>query len=461
MKLRLLFLFFFVTLGLPAFAAAQTNFIVGATSGSTTTATTTQRSPRPVCIITANPGAVYVGQSVTLRWDSRYATGGTITAVGSVGPSGAQGVIPTASANTFSGTFTGPGGTGTCAVQVSILQGNGGGFGGGTGGGNGGTDGVLAPIQIRTGAGLIPCSGTDCQACHLAGLAQNIINWLVGISIPLAAAMFAYAGVIYFTAGSGGMLGKIESAHKIFKNVGIGFVIVITAWLGIQTILKTVLAPGFYSSWNTIQCVRNDLRPMNKSISEFVGLLPGLNTSVQPTTYSNYNSLYSAGTVECESGSTWNQGALNCEACSGTGADRTCEITAPRSVTINSNANIGDRAATYYGTDTSSGPGDGRTACAWAVNNILRSEGIAPIDENLVANMESQLNGGRGTPVLPSDAQRGDIVVWKTDEVSHVGICYNANCSEVVSNSSNNHSFNNISGQVFQGVQGRIYRVNR
>ena len=293
MKLRLLFLFFFVTLALPAIAAAQT--------GSTTTS---QKPPRPVCSITASPGAVYVGQSVTLRWSSQYATGGTITSLGSVGPSGIQGVIPTARSNTFQGTFTGPGGTGTCAVQISILQGSGAGFGG-EGGAGSGTD--LAPVvstKIRTGTGLIPCTGTDCQACHLAGLAQNIINWLVGISIPLAAAMFAYAGVIYFTAGSGGMLGKIDSAHKIFTSVGIGFLIVITAWLGIQTILKAVLAPGFYQSWNTIQCVSLGQRvgadPNNPiSVNSWLSTtLPFLRTDVAQTVPSSANFNPSTGCIQ-------------------------------------------------------------------------------------------------------------------------------------------------------------------
>ena len=287
MKLRLLFLFFFVTLALPAIAAAQT--------GSTTTS---QKPPRPVCSITASPGAVYVGQSVTLRWSSQYATGGTITSLGSVGPSGIQGVIPTARSNTFQGTFTGPGGTGTCAVQISILQGSGAGFGG-EGGAGSGTD--LAPVvstKIRTGTGLIPCTGTDCQACHLAGLAQNIINWLVGISIPLAAAMFAYAGVIYFTAGQAGWLGKIDDAHKIFTSVGIGFLIVITAWLGIQTILKAVLAPGFYQNWNTIQCVADSQRPTDKTVQDFIGLLPGLRTDVAQTVPSSANLNPSTGCLQ-------------------------------------------------------------------------------------------------------------------------------------------------------------------
>lgn len=276
MKLRLLFLFFFVALALPATAAGAT--------------TTTQTAPKPLCTISAKPSSVYLGQTITLTWDSQYATGGTITSLGSVPPSGIQGVIPTAYTSTYVGSFTGSGGVGTCYVTVGIMQGN---------GGDGGIDGAggsavttplspTSPTAVPAGTvskptGLIPCSGTDCQACHLAGLAQNIINWLVGISIPLAAAMFAYAGIMYFTAGTTGALGKYEDAHKIFKNVGFGFLIVICAWLGIQTILKTVLSPGFYQSWNTIQCIDNGLRPTNKTVGQLLSLLPGLNTVVPAT----------------------------------------------------------------------------------------------------------------------------------------------------------------------------------
>ena len=73
--------------------------------------------------------------------------------------------------------------------------------------------------------------------------------------------------------------------------------------------------------------------------------------------------------------------------------------------------------------------------------------------------MEQELRAGRGYSVSTADAQAGDIVVWKTDTVSHVGICYNENCSQVVSNSSANATFTNISGTTFLGVPGRIYRV--
>lgn len=287
MKLRALFLFFVLTLVLPAVASAQLNVNTTNTSTSSATSTRLQTPPKPACVLSASPGSAYVGDTVTLTWSSRDATGGTITSLGAVGPSGKQGVIPTANANTFVGTFTGPGGTGTCSVTVGIIQGSGGAGSGATGGATTGSVSPGGSTQIRTGTGLIPCNGVDCQACDLATLGQRIINWLVGISIPLAAAMFAWAGIIYFTSGIDGGWNERTKARKIFTSVGIGFLIVLCAWLGVQTILKTILAPGFYQSWNSIQCVDQNRRPTNKTIQDALGAIPFLNslsTKVPATT---------------------------------------------------------------------------------------------------------------------------------------------------------------------------------
>ena len=245
-------------------------------------ATTTPITQKPYCTLSASRSAVELGKTVNLSWQSQYATQGFITSIGTVGTNGMQGVIPTGSGTTYVGTFTGPGGTGNCSITISIIQPN----------GIVPEPDKLPPSQSADSPttlppandimlsntqskGLIPCSGIDCQACHLASLAQRIINFLIGLSIPLAAAMFAYAGVIYFTSG---VVDKIEKAHKIFKSVGIGFMIVLGAWLGIQTVLKTILADEYYKSWNTIQCVGAGARPMDKTIGQLLSVLPGLNT---------------------------------------------------------------------------------------------------------------------------------------------------------------------------------------
>jgi len=123
-------------------------------------------------------------------------------------------------------------------------------------------------------------------------------------------------------------------------------------------------------------------------------------------------------------------------------------------------------AISYYGTNTSSGPGNntngtgGQLACAWSVNNILTQAGIAPLDANSVQGMENALTSGRGTLVSQSAATAGDIVIEGND--GHVGICMNDGCTQVLSNSSSNGSFSWKSGVNFSGNGGtsRIYAIN-
>ncbi len=309
-------------------------------------------------------------------------------------------------------------------------------------------------------AGLVPCglngdAAATCNICTFGQLLQNIINFAIGLSIPLSAVLFSYAGWLYFSNREN--TSQIEKAHRIFTTVFIGFCIAIGGWLIVQTVLKT-LAPG-YQSWTTFTCNNADRAGSGAPGSKNPNLtdlfqqsgLPGL-TSVAPPPMGGSLS----GTV-CPGGSSPSV-TENGNVCVGSNGAITPAQYANAGAANNA---IAAGAAAYYGTDTSSGPGGGNVACAWAVNNILQKEGIPSIDGNLVADMQTQLQNGRGTPVDLANAQAGDIVIWKTDTVSHVGICYNANCSQVVSNSSNSASFTNISGTTFQGVPGNIYRVNK
>jgi hypothetical protein len=123
---------------------------------------------------------------------------------------------------------------------------------------------------------------------------------------------------------------------------------------------------------------------------------------------------------------------------------------------------ISASAISYFGTNTSGGPGNGTVSCAWAVNNVLAQAGIAPLDSNSVQSMENALTSGRGTQVDPSQAQPGDIVIQAQD--GHVGVCMNVGCTQVLSNSSSNASFSWVSDTSFSpsysGGPGRIYQVN-
>lgn len=75
------------------------------------------QAPKPTCVIYA-PSAS--GRSVNLAWQSANATQGSITGVGSVGPSGTRAVVPLPPATLYVGTFTGPGGTATCSFAIKV-----------------------------------------------------------------------------------------------------------------------------------------------------------------------------------------------------------------------------------------------------------------------------------------------------------------------------------------------------
>lgn len=94
---------------------------------------------------------------------------------------------------------------------------------------------------------IVPCNGTDCTVCHLATLAQNIINTAIFITVFLSAVLFAWAGWEMLT--SQGNSEKYGHAKGIFGNVVIGLVIILAAWLVIDTLMYGITGSHL---WNKI-----------------------------------------------------------------------------------------------------------------------------------------------------------------------------------------------------------------
>ena len=70
------------------------------------------------------------------------------------------------------------------------------------------------------------------------------MNFMILVSIPLAAIAFAYAGYLFLTAA--GNSSQISTSKGIFVKVLIGFLFVLTAWLIVRTITSALLKPGNY-----------------------------------------------------------------------------------------------------------------------------------------------------------------------------------------------------------------------
>jgi hypothetical protein len=157
---------------------------------------------------------------------------------------------------------------------------------------------VLAQTTGSASSGnLVPCAGAaDCNLCTFGQLIQNVINYVIGLSIPLAALLFAWAGWLYFSNHED--TSRIAQAHRIFTTVFIGFVIAVSAWLIVQTILKA-LAPG-YQSWTTFNCTQQ--RPLSGNIGDLLNNVLGKPSALAPANNLAYG---------CQSGTLRGDGCYN------------------------------------------------------------------------------------------------------------------------------------------------------
>lgn len=92
---------------------------------------------------------------------------------------------------------------------------------------------------------LIACDGPagantdndpDYVPCDFNGLmrqAQRLITVMLVLGVLAAIVMFSYAGYLYVT----GAQDKINHAKDIFKKVGLGFIIMLSAWFIVYQIL--------------------------------------------------------------------------------------------------------------------------------------------------------------------------------------------------------------------------------
>ncbi|MFH0846298.1 MAG: hypothetical protein V1851_02805, partial [Patescibacteria group bacterium] len=93
----------------------------GGTVSCTANITVTQVNPQPTCAISADKVSISKGESFTLSWSSTNATSASITSIGSVSANGSRTLSPTVT-TTYTGTFTGAGGTVTCSKSITVKE---------------------------------------------------------------------------------------------------------------------------------------------------------------------------------------------------------------------------------------------------------------------------------------------------------------------------------------------------
>lgn len=89
---------------------------------------------------------------------------------------------------------------------------------------------------------FIKCEGAECSACNLVELGNELIIWLFGIIFLLFAVLMTIAGFGLVT--SGGNTSALSSAKDKFTNAMIGILIIMSAWLIVDTLMKSLVGSG-------------------------------------------------------------------------------------------------------------------------------------------------------------------------------------------------------------------------
>ncbi|MCX6756407.1 MAG: pilin [Candidatus Nomurabacteria bacterium] len=85
---------------------------------------------------------------------------------------------------------------------------------------------------------IVACTD-DCNFDSLMATINNIINFLLFIvATPLFAIGFCYAGVLYMF--SGGSSENVGTAKSIIKNLFIGYLLALLAWVIVKTIMVSL-----------------------------------------------------------------------------------------------------------------------------------------------------------------------------------------------------------------------------
>jgi len=106
------------------------------------------------------------------------------------------------------------------------------------------------------GSGLVPCSGTNCSACHLAELGNTLVGLLIGLVAIVFATLMVVAGFRLVT--SGGNRSARDAAKNSLTNAVVGLLLILGAWLLVDTLMRALVGDGGevtgYGPWTEISC---------------------------------------------------------------------------------------------------------------------------------------------------------------------------------------------------------------
>ncbi len=269
-------------------------------------------------------------------------------------------------------------------------------------------------------AQLSGCTGLDCSACNVVSMANGLITWLIGILFVIFALLLAIAGVKLVT--SGGNHHALDEAKSSFINAIVGFMIILAAWLIVDTIMRALVGtdgnPGQivaggtasgYLFWSEVTCQSQVETVFNEVEQDEVEYLEA--EEPDPTAVAVPGSELGGG------------GA------GGGGGDYVAPIgTGGNSAIVRFAEAQRQRRCQYSQPLRNSCTGSpGYTDCSELVNDAYAAAGCRRIGTYTGDMIRYSAPIGS-----PSSLQTGDALIHRTNGAGHVVICMNNGCSQVI-----------------------------
>jgi hypothetical protein len=113
---------------------------------------------------------------------------------------------------------------------------------------------LLLPLSVEAQFGpIIPevCRACPCGFGGVLAIIQNVVNFLIGISIIFATIIIVWAGGLYILSATNPE--SRSTANKMLINAAVGLLIVLSAWLIVDFVMKTLYDSGSeFGPWNSI-----------------------------------------------------------------------------------------------------------------------------------------------------------------------------------------------------------------
>lgn len=125
---------------------------------------------------------------------------------------------------------------------------------------------LLVPVVASAQDGLVTCEGPDCDWNALIEMINRIVAWLVMFLSIIAVIVMVIAGFRMVT--SGGDVAAWTAAKQMFTNVVIGLIIVLAAWLIVDTLLATLTGGGLNKWLNPDVAVQDTVNGNNSDTGD-------------------------------------------------------------------------------------------------------------------------------------------------------------------------------------------------